>query len=291
MKILSLLLLLGSITTCADKISEKYGVESFENGLPEYAKASRPEGISVSRHHYKSGKKSLQWNYKKNDTIRFNHGIGNIYRTGGYGGTYGKATFAVWVYCEKPQHGALKFEFRTGNKVSGSFDFPLNFTGWQRAALRYSWKPMFDGKVSPATDNILIIAPEISGRCFIDLMCYNIIKDFRTQFRPSGTEWQPPVIDKKQYPMPCEITDSDKEAIIKIRDVFAPEGKNQITEKSIQSLKGSIEKLDIIKEKDRISGIPVIFPADGYEAEGITDFVSPGKSQTSCCGSPQPITT
>ena len=219
----------------------------------------------------------MQWNYKKHDTIRFNHSIGNIYRTGGYGGTYGKATFAVWVYCEKPQKGALKFEFRTGNKVSGSFDFPLNFTGWQRAALRYSWKSMFDGKVSPTTDNILITAPEKSGRCFIDLMCYNIIKDFRTQFRPSGKKWGPPVIDKKQYPLPCEITDSDKEAIVKIRNVFAPEGKNQITEKSIQSLKGSIEKLNIIKEKGRISGIPVIFPVDGYEAEGITDFVSPKK--------------
>jgi lyase family enzyme len=74
MKILKTLLFgfLGaaSLAACAESM-----FESFETGLPSYAKASRSAGIKVSADHYKLGQKSLQWNWKRGDKITFKHGI------------------------------------------------------------------------------------------------------------------------------------------------------------------------------------------------------------------------
>jgi chondroitin-sulfate-ABC endolyase/exolyase len=121
-KITALLLGFAVLTTFAEN---KF--ESFENGLPKYAKASRPAGVKISADHYKLGKKSLEWNWRSGDKITFRHGIGNIRRQGGYGGSYSKASFGVWVYSENPQRGKLKFNFQTNSQTNAYFYFPLNF--------------------------------------------------------------------------------------------------------------------------------------------------------------------
>jgi chondroitin-sulfate-ABC endolyase/exolyase len=251
--------------------------ESFENGLPSYANVSRPSGIRVSPYHYKNGKKSLRWDFKSGDYIRFKHGIGNIRRTGGYGGTYGKATFGVWVYCDKPLKGALKFDFCKGSQVTGWFEFPLNFKGWQRADLRYSWRPQFRGKVSPDTDNIVIHAPkDISGgTCFIDLMVYNRIVDFRQQYVPEAKKWKPVKINSREYPLPSSVDTAEKAGIQKVRKDFLPEVSGAVTPNAISAIERKFKDLRIVKDEHGIRGIPIIFPADGYNDEGVTGFITP----------------
>ncbi len=58
------------------------------------------------------------------------HGIGDLSRRGGLGKSQ-RPAFSVWVYMEQPLAGALVFEFREGQQVTGSFRFPLEFTGWR----------------------------------------------------------------------------------------------------------------------------------------------------------------
>ena len=82
------------------------------------------------------------------------HGIGDASRVGGF---LCKASFVVWVYLEKPISGALVFEFREGEKVTGSFPFPLEFTGWRQARVFYDEFP--NGKPTSKVDNIRISAP------------------------------------------------------------------------------------------------------------------------------------
>lgn len=248
---------LGAVcsTLCAESM-----FESFETGLPAYAKASRSAGIKVSTDHYKLGQKSLEWNWKRGDKIIFNHGIGNIKRTGGYGGTYSKASFGVWVYCEKPQRGALKFNFQTKGRTSGYFDFPLNFQGWRRATLRYSWKPQFKGKVKANTDRIVIEAPKNvkDGKCFIDLMVYNGVMDFRDQIVPGEIKWSAVKPNPQQYPLPKKVTKAEKAGIEKIGKAMEAISCGKEKAKNTGSLKKRFKTFKIVKTKVGVKGQPLV---------------------------------
>ena len=246
--------------------------ESFETGLPAYAKASRPAGIKTSTEHYKLGQRSLEWNWKYGDKIIFNHDIGNIKRTGGYGGTYSKASFGVWVYCEKPQRGALKFNFQTQGRTSGYFNFPLNFTGWRRATLRYSWKPQFKGKVKANTDRIIIEAPKSSkGKCFIDLMVYNGVMDFRDQLVPGEIKWSPIKPDPKKYPLPMKVSKAEKAGIEKIGKAMEEVCLYKKKATSITSLEKRFKAFNIVQTKSGVKGQPLV-----GEPRSKTEFYTKG---------------
>jgi chondroitin-sulfate-ABC endolyase/exolyase len=279
--LLATFLLLFTYTSTASKF------ESFENGLPNYATASRPAGISTSGLHYKSGRKSLKWNWHRGDSITIKHGLGNLKQEGGYGGTYSKATFGVWVYCESPTNDSLKFEFRTGNKSNAYFTFPLDFTGWRRANLRYSWKQQFKGKVSPKTDNIKITAPQktAKGTCFIDLLVYNGVMDFRQQFVPDFHHWKPETIDSSKYPLPRTVTPKQLKAIDKIGKIYEKiylKNNKPLTTKRFNNLKQQFKAFNIVSDAKGIRGNPLLgigkhWSLDIYTKNGVPDTLFPAK--------------
>lgn len=256
MRVLSFVL---SLMTCAAAFAEST-FESFEKGLPVYAEASSPAGVGGSDKHYKLGQKSLEWNFKRGDKITFKHGIGNIYRTGGYSGTYSKASFGVWIYCEKAQEGALRFKFQSKGKTSAYFDFPLGFTGWRRATLRYTWRPRFKGKIRADTDQIVIEAPGNikRGRCFIDLMVYNGIIDYRDQMVPGKIQWSPVRPDPEKYPLPKKISETEKSGIKKIGGIMEAECLYREKAKSINSLGKRFKKFNIVETEPGIKGQPLV---------------------------------
>ena len=88
--------------------------ETFETGIPRHFTASRPAAVSVSDEHRKHGTRSLRWNWEAGDSLRVDHDLGDIRREGGYGGSYSKSTFGVWLYSPRSQPGEITFEFRTG---------------------------------------------------------------------------------------------------------------------------------------------------------------------------------
>ena len=265
-KITTLLLGFAVLATFAES---KF--ESFENGLPKYAKASRPAGVKVSADHYKLGKKSLEWNWRSGDKITFRHGIGNIRRQGGYGGSYSKASFGVWVYSEKPQRGKLKFNFQTNNRTDAYFYFPLDFKGWRRATLRYSWKPQFKGKISKKTNQITVQAMGSTGKCFIDLMVYNGIMDFREQMVPGEKKWSPAKLNSKEYPLSKNISSSELAAIKKIGKAMESISCGKKKSKSINNLEKRFKAFKVVKTQVGVKGQPLV----GEPRTG-TDFYTKG---------------
>ena len=67
------------------------------------------------------------------------------------------------------------FEFREGRQVTGSFRFPLEFTGWRQGRPVYPYFP--SGKPTSQVDNIRIAAPTTAakGTVFLDLIKYNTL--------------------------------------------------------------------------------------------------------------------
>lgn len=232
-KIISLILLLTANAVSAGSPSL---FESFEGHLPDYITPSRPEMVSFSPDHYKEGTRSLRWDWQPGDKLTIRHGIGDIKRMGGYGGTYAKATFGVWVYCEKPQSGALRFQFRHDDKITGEFEFPLDFNGWRRANLGYTYQSQFTGKITKEVNNIVILAPTSApGTGFIDLLVYNGLMDTRQQYLPRRNAWHNvpdpkmfprawPVCvpDPKKFPLPKTVSQAEQQAIAAISAGLKP---------------------------------------------------------------------
>jgi chondroitin-sulfate-ABC endolyase/exolyase len=245
--------------------------ESFENGLPSHAKASRPNSVKTSSDHYKHGQNSLEWNWRRGDRIRFKHGLGNIKRTGGYAGTYSKASFGVWVYCETQQQGYLQFNFQTKGKTSGYFKFPLNFKGWRRASLRYSWKPQFKGKVKTNTDSVVVEAGgALQGKCFIDLMVYNGVMDFREQLIPGEIKWSPTKPASK-YSLSKKLSNSELTAIEKIGKAMEEISCNNKKPSNIKNLEKRFKAFNIKETAKGVKGQPLV-----GEPRTKTDFYESG---------------
>ena len=144
------------LLACAMAWSQEAEYESFEDGVPPYFAATRVESLSLSPWHSKQGKNSLRWDWSAGEELVIHHGIGDVARLGGLNKN-NKASFAVWVYMEEPISDALVFEFREGEEVTGSFRFPLEFTGWRQGRPFYSGFP--SGKPTAKVDNIRIAAP------------------------------------------------------------------------------------------------------------------------------------
>jgi len=252
---------------------EQSAYESFENGVPAHWRASRPDSLSVSPLHYKHGKHSLRWDWRPGDSLEARHGLGDIRRVGGYGGSYSKATFGVWLYCETPCPGKAVFQFRKGDKPTGWFEFPLNFTGWRRAHLKYSFRSEFKGRVAPDTDNILILSPDAPGPgpLFIDLVVYNGLMDYRGQHVPRADARTPTAPDPTLFPRPEVVSDRQLAAVGRIGAWFQGQlaGKGAVAEATMKEVEAKVAALEIVRDEHGIRGAPVVKDAGFYNEFGL----------------------
>lgn len=275
----SFLLLAAWLSATAAAAPEPPAYESFEQGLPEHWRPSRPGSVSVNGEHYKHGRHCLRWDWKRGDHIEVRHGLGDIRRQGGYGGTYSKSTFGVWLYVREPVDGALVFRFLDDDEEGGWFEFPLTFTGWRRAHLRYSWKPQFQGRVSPQSDRIVIRAPGSldAGTVFIDLLVYNGIMDYRQQYVPPRVPWAPPPIDPVQFP----VADAVPPALVAAADTVATRfesfliGSQAVTGEMVDALAAEVAEWEIVRENGRVRGAPLVPHAGYYSEAGAEGVHSP----------------
>ncbi len=170
----ALILFVCATLCCAAARGQETGYESFEDGVPAYFAATRPESLGISPWHSKQGQHSLRWDWRQGEELIIRHGIGDVNRRGGIEKSQ-RACFSVWVYMEQPLAGALAFEFREGHDVTGSFRFPLEFTGCRQGRPAYPYFP--SGKPTSNVDNIRIAAPTTAakGPVFLDLIKYNTL--------------------------------------------------------------------------------------------------------------------
>ena len=263
------------LSSCFPGICAEALPESFESGIPAYVSASRAGAISVSHLHSKHGECSLRWDWQGGDTVRLAHGLGNIRRVGGYGGSYSKATFGVWLYNTRSDSGAIVFEFRKGDEVGGTFRFPLTFRAWQRAHLRYSWRPQFEGSIAPDTDSVLLRAPPRgAGTVFIDLLTYNGIMDYRQQHIPKAEGWTRPPRGTTGVPASADVTPRDLAGLQQVQARMHAEasGSGAVTAALVESLGAEVAKWRISHNPDgSIQGRPIVKDAAYYSELGLED--------------------
>ena len=224
--------------------------ESFEDGVPGYFAATRAESLSVSPWHYKHGNASLRWDWSRGEELVIHRGIGDVARTGGF---LNRASFSVWLYMEKPVSDALVFEFRQGDKVTGSFRFPLQFTGWRQGRPHYNKFP--EGKPTTQVDNIRIAAPSTTekGSVFLDFIKYNTLTYPSASIIPETVVLQRrPVPDEKRFPRPQRVTEAELAGIRKLQGP-AEEGRG-IEDARVNDLCGKVEALGIVRDEHGMRG-------------------------------------
>lgn len=246
--------------------------DSFEGGaVPSHWVPSREGTLQLSDRHFKHGEQSLRWDFRPADTIRVEADLGDTSRYGGYGGTYAKATFGIWIYCRQPLAGALRFEFRTDAETDAWFEFPLGFTGWRRAHLKYTvaphshlattrWAVEFEGQVRPTTNHILIHAPDGEGSVFFDLVVYNGLLDYRRQHLPDGYSWQPFPPDPATFPLPATVSEAERQGseflAARLDRIVARSG--DVDEERMAAFQERIAALGVVRDEAGIRGKPVV---------------------------------
>ena len=128
-------------------------MDSFEENLGKW----HAEGgqASLSEAHWKAGARSLRWDFLPGSAlVRDTDDLLKKALQKPDGG------IKVWVYCENPIRGALRFQ--AGTKT---FDFNLNYTGWRAAWVNFKE----DGEKSlTSVEGLQIKAPEHAGSVFLD---------------------------------------------------------------------------------------------------------------------------
>lgn len=230
------------------------GYESFENGLPAFISAPRAGSLSVSPWHSKHGKNALRWEWSKGEDLSIRHDIGDVARKGGF---LNKAAFSIWLYLEKPAPGALQFEFREGTKVTGSFRFPLQFSGWRQARLHYDDFPT--GKPTSKVDNIRIAAPPdvAKGVVYFDCIGYNLLTYPSAAIDPEKLipRQATPYLDEQRFPKLTRVTDAELEGLRKLKGP-APKAKKApgIPDAKVTELADKIKELGISRDEHGVHG-------------------------------------
>lgn len=277
----SLLLVLFGLavaTSYAAPLPEPALYDSFETGVPTSWVASRPGSLQVSDRHSKHGTHSLRWDWQAGDTLGIAQTLGDLGRVGGYGGYYSKATFGLWLYCEQPVADKLVVQFRTGETVGGWFEFPLNFTGWRRAHLKYRSGNDFQGQVAPTTDNLRLMAPATvpAGTVFVDLVVYNGLMDYRGQYVPTVQPWVPTAPDPARFPLPTTIASDEVTALAELGRALDSMvgGSGTVTEASVAALESEVARWQIVPEGHGWRGLPVLNPSWGEFYAGLPDVLT-----------------
>ena len=231
---------------------------SFEQGIPSAFKTSSKIPLEISTKHFKDGKYSLYWQFKKNDFIEINHKIG-YHPFDPISKSQARATFAIWIYNENPMEDELIFEFgRKGIKeVDCWFSFRLNYTGWRTAWVIYERD--MKGNPHKDMDQLIIRAPKniSEGSLYIDQVILSSLVDPRHPTR----DQQVPFVNLEADHKPNSHWLSlllfsqalEKEKITPKENSTAEEDVQKIEEKYtsyvLETYKGEKKTLEELKQK------------------------------------------
>jgi len=152
---------------------------------------------------------------------------------------------------EEPLSGALVFEFREGEQVSGFFRFPLEFTGWRQGRPYYHDFP--NGQPTSEVDNIRIAAPTelAGGTVFVDFIKYNTLTYGNSVIPEKEAQWRPPVPDEGRFPKPERVTEAE---LAGIRKLLGPDEGPGIDEARVNALCEQVEALGIVRDEHGVRG-------------------------------------
>jgi chondroitin-sulfate-ABC endolyase/exolyase len=135
-------------------------------------------GKSISTEHFKTGKSSLRWDWRKNNAkLALNYAIPYQKHNPNPKET-SVSTFVFWVYSSKPMEGELDFAFLKGGKVCCHFPYKLGFTGWRGAWVAFDRD--MQGTPEEGMDKIVItIKGTKKGTLWFDGIIPSAFEDIR----------------------------------------------------------------------------------------------------------------
>ncbi|MDC1107012.1 chondroitinase family polysaccharide lyase [Prolixibacteraceae bacterium] len=264
-------------------ISSKYW--NFEHGVPSNWHG---EGLNISTRHYKVGKHSLEWNWKKGDKIQVNDPSNiniafglekkgdNLLYQEKIGG------LMLWIYNEHAIDDYLHVSVGYNDTEGYRFPYYLNFTGWRACWIRFS--EMTKSNSAESLNKLTFSAPNktAKGKLFIDRIMFSEhpihgrnTPDKQIPFiNPKvnhnhwGGQWYWETNYKHDIPLPKEVTQEQSRAFSKIenrtlemiRGVVPHQDENWY-------YKDNFADLGIRKEKDgNITGRQIV-SSDEYNAD------------------------
>lgn len=241
----------------------------IETSIPNGWKAKAGQ-LSLTEKHYKAGKQSLKWDWKKANaeiivTETAFQSVANDDRS----------TFVIWIYNEKPNSDHLLFEFKKEDKTATSFTFNLNFSGWRTAWVMYHRD--MKGKPVDGMDKMIIHAPSTvkKGSLYFDRILYNVNIDPRSPMRDEQVPLVAINSDKAAnahwtalytfgriphyLPLQKEITEKDKQDFKTIedrfREIILPPSKYKKIK--LATLENDFAFWNIKRDGNNITGRPV----------------------------------
>lgn len=154
------------------------GIESFEETV-EPAGVTRGGELFLSDRHYKHGKHSLCYQWRKKGTylsikqpIAYEHKKTVNTDNSVY-------SFVFWVYLEQPLQDSIRFEFLRDGKVCCWFNYAAQFTGWRGGWLAF--RRDMQGTPEEGMDELRIYAPQASkkGAMYLDHIILSSLQDVR----------------------------------------------------------------------------------------------------------------
>ncbi|TLX76041.1 chondroitinase [Labilibacter sediminis] len=233
---------------------------------------SKGSSLSLSAMHYKHGQKSLNWSWKKDGSITLKQDIGFV-PFDAEGEDKSIPSFAVWVYNETPINDHVTFIFGTDEVDNCQFTFGLNYKGWRAAWVSYERD--MEGTPVSSMNRLRIETPEgiSKGQLFFDHMflCQPIdsrhhTPDFQVPNVNAKTtnNWlvqQKASLMKPDLDAPQTLSEETKAAFRLIEQRYTEDilKKQRITKKSVESLKKQVDRYQIVRHQDQISGKPIWF--------------------------------
>lgn len=134
---------------------------------------------SLSDCHFRNGKKSLEWTFNAGGKLFIDKDLQFEPHLKGSQDNYLSA-FIVWLYNERPlPNKTVVFKFQKQGKLCTSFPMSLNFKGWRGAWVCYERD--MKGKPETGMNEIVVEAPDVAGKLYIDHMITAIKVDPRYQ--------------------------------------------------------------------------------------------------------------
>lgn len=241
----------------------------FEQGLPAAISSDTGSETRISEKHFRDGKQSLRWDFKKGSQLTFSQPIG--YQHFKPNGTdQSKHSFLVWIYNESPINDTLQFKFGKDDGVNSHFKMKLDFTGWRHAIVPYV---EMDGSPTEAMNRLTLVAPETvaSGTLYIDQMMMSIPVDPRWPTRDNQLPFINVAADKApnshwlslyrfdQLAKASEATASHKAETV-ITERFSQmlfEEVRPLSDKKLEQLRDQYYRYQIKRENGQVTGAPL----------------------------------
>jgi len=222
--------------------------------------------VQITSLRAKIGQNSLLWEFQPNGSLTFKkeYKISHIHDEYPAGSAFG-----IWIYNDKPVNKKLRFEFGNKGKVCSFFDLNMNFSGWRTAWVHYKY---MQGNAPETIDYFKIIAPNCSGRLFVDAIIPSSPVQYRYPYPDSQVPFNPQGHERSMFanidlmklkPKVISATQQELNAAEQLAQKMEHVNPNyNVSDKKFDTLSKRYNNLKIRKTNDVITGVHIYYSGE-----------------------------